>query len=263
MLKRILFMVLIPSLISISSLTQAAPCPTYNGCAKFDIPGAFPGDFYIDFTGTSMTWRSVFSGDIEGGLSTSSQIDFSVGDPIEGTDEFGITVLADDFQFEGVETDSLGMNVWGAGTGTGSIDIMTGDWELLMPVLIAVPMSSTSPLSFWAVGDLLFSTANPGGSAMILDPNNTDWGKLTIASNTLYNSTSYNQQIIDDIFAENTSLAMSRDFGSYTPESSNIEFDFVIEGIDPVSEVPVPAAGWFFATSMMILFGKKRKNLSA
>lgn len=239
--------------------TQAATCPVET-CAKFDLPGDFPGKFYIDFTATSFFY-SFLNGFVAGfgSLSTESTITFTVADQQqENPDRYNLSVDPGDFKFLDLRASQGSTNpvsIWGAGTGVGWIDTATGDWELNMPTLIAP--ESQSNIEVYFVRDLLFSTLNPGGAAMNLNPNDTDWGQLTIANNGTLASENFDEALLNKIISENN-LASAID--PFDAESYPLVFDFVIEGVDPISAVPVPAAAWLFGSALIGLVGVKRKK---
>jgi hypothetical protein len=256
-MKYLLRVVLLALVVS-PSYTQAAPCPVAS-CAKFDIPGAFPGDFYIDFITTQFSWGLDMNGDNnpdlgdQGSLSTASTISFTVaGQQLDNPNRYDLSVGANDFQFIGLNGGSGDISIWGVGSGEGWIDTNTGDWELNMPILVA-----PTGVSLYFVGNLTFSTLNPGGVAMVIDPNDSDWGKLTITSDEMMAAENVDAALLNQIVSDNNLTSALHD--PFTA-ASDLTMNFVIEGIDPISAVPVPAAAWLFSSALIGLAGIKRKK---
>ena len=236
-------------LISVPSLADT--CTVNNGnCAKFDIPGAFPGDFYIDFQAVEFSWAAAgLSGG--GSLSTESQISFHVGDVLANNPtSYQLSMDPDGFQFVDlnwgiwVPGNSVA-NIYAVGTGYGRLDSQSGDWELTVPFLLQL---TDYQMSY--VGNLVLSTLNPGGSAMILDPANSDWGKLTIVSEgSVGPATGVDQALYEQL---------NQGYSDMTSASA-LDLNFTIQGIDPVTAVPVPASLWLFGSALLSVFGVKRK----
>ncbi len=248
----------------VSGVTSASP-------AKFNIPGDFPGTFQIDFLGTDFK----LSGSSSGSLSTASIIQFSVGSETSaGSGIYNTSVSPLGFSFLGFEpVAGLGFDVYGAGTGTGTFDTTTGDWEINMPTLfvnvstdisgnvttygtrldfklttqnIFVPSAGGSLPGYWT------TTATP----MVIDESSPDpWGDLNlVAGGIVPNSAdlvlAYDFGLINDIGNTYTNFLLDANVWE------GVQYEFDIFGNDPlVSTVPVPAAVWLFGSGLLGLFG--------
>ena len=249
----------------VSSATFASP-------AKFNIPGDFPGTFQIDFLATDF----FLGGQAAGGLSTASTIQFSVGSETSpGSGIYNTSISPGGFSFLGFFTSGITFDVYGAGTGTGTFDTNTGDWEIDMPTLwvnsnpdgtaygtrldyhlttqnILIPASGSNPA-------YMTTTATP----MVIDESSPEpWGDLNlVAGGIVPNSTDlqlvYDFNLIDSIGNNYTYFLLDNN------PFVGVQYEFNIYGNDPIVEtVPIPAAVWLFSSGMLGLIGIARRGKS-
>jgi hypothetical protein len=226
-----------------ASLVNAEP---YN---TFDIPGDFPGTFYIDFLGTEF----LLGGSPSGALSTDSQILFNVAGPPTG-DAWDIAVSPEQFQFIGFRpVSNFDTPVFGAGAGQGTFDAATGQWELDMPALFLVGEQAGTKV------DLHFTTEDPNGSRMVLDPNDPDWGNLDIVASGQVESGSALTLAYDDALID---AILSRYPGSDLGGNDALQdtpYEFRIFGHDPALAAPEPGSLLLVATPLATLVAWRRR----
>lgn len=248
--------------------------------AKFDIPGAFPGNFQIDFLGTDFK----LFGQSSGSLSTTSTINFSVGaETSTGSGIYNISVSPDGFQFDNFSPAvNLGLefDVYGAGAGNGTFDTNTGDWFLDIPTLF-VHLQTYGASEF--VGgqgtrvDLHLTTQNiwiyenyPGANngylttsatPMNLDESSTDpWGDLNLVAGGVVPfaadlTLDYDLGLISTIASGYDWWDMDLD------EFAGFQYEFDIFGNDPLvaSSVPEPTSILLIASGLTGLAGLRRR----
>ena len=248
-------------LMTCAGATSASP-------AKFNIPGDFPGNFRIDFLGTDFK----LNGDSAGALSTASTIQFSVGSETSpGSGIYNITVSPSGFDFLGFVALGLPFDVFGAGTGSGTFNSITGDWAIDMPTLF-VNVSGSGPgqvsygtrLDFHlTTSNIFISTDNFGGgywtttaTPMVIDESSsTPWGDLNlVAGGRVPNSAdlllSYDYDLINSIGSTYKNFQLDTDVWEGVP------YEFDIYGNDPqISNVPLPAAVWLLGSGLLGLTG--------
>ncbi len=241
--------------------------------AKFDIPGAFPGDFRIDFLATDFK----LSGGSTGALSTASTIDFSVGaQTMPDSGIYAINVAPAGFNFVGFQPVSyLPVDVYGAGIGTGTFDTNTGNWSLDMPTLFVINNYDWGSGSGFRV-DLHLTTRNISipdhlgyagysttyASPMVLDPASPDpWGNLHLvaAGYTPIDedaTLNYDLTLINSIAAKYTG---GWHLGNPFP---GLQYEFDIAGNDPqvTSAVPEPVSVMLLMSGLAGLAGLKSKR---
>ena len=247
---------------------------TWAGYAKFPIPEAFPGNFFIDFLATDF----YLNGSSAGGLSNESTIQFSVGSETSlGSGVFNTSVSPDGFIFVGFSAAGLPFDVYGAGTGTGTFDTNSGNWEIDMPTLW-VNQSGGGPGGTTAIGTRLDfhlttnnifipsdSFSNQGymtttASSMIIDDSNPAWGDMhLVAGGVVPNSSELNNSLYDyDLI--NSIASTYSNFSLDTNQWEGIQYEFNIYGNDPLASVPVPAAVWLFSSGLLGLIGIARRQ---
>jgi len=236
---------------------QTAVAGTYD---TFPIPGAFPGTFFIDFLATQFLLNSTPAGT----LSSNSQILFDVVGPPTG-DIWQIVVAPEQFQFVGFSPAfSNGASVFGAGTGTGTFNVASGDWSLDMPTMFLVDSSSS-----YTKIDLHFTTGDPGmisnvpsgvlpGSPMVLDTENPAWGNLDIVAAGFIMQTptlAYDDALVSSILNNNPTYTTNGNWAF-----SNLPYEFRVHGHDPIASVPEPGSLTLVVSAMVGLFAAFRRS---
>ena len=255
--------------ILLSGLLAIVPVAAAATPAKFDIPGDFPGVFQIDFLGTDFK----LNGSSTGALSTASTIQFSVGaETGPGSGIYNTTVSPSGFSFLGFQAiQGLSFDVYGAGTGTGTFDAITGHWTIDMPTLFVNtgglpqnPIAYATRLDFHLTTENVFvpdSLAQPGywtttATPMVIDETSPEpWGDLNLVAGGIVPhaselSLNYDPVLIASIATRYTTFMLDPDIWT------GVQYEFDIYGNDPlVNTVPVPAAAWLFGSGVLALIG--------